>query len=399
MPIEPIAGVDELITHIYHGPLEVSPWKTFLHRLRLRTGCDISAMMLRPARAGVPSLTLWDCPFTLTPEQVRHAEQEHAQFGYLDPLTNALKASGDIYVMDDVVSRAELENSEFYQRLMKPYGIEYMMGMYFEEPNGWKCFVGLINGPDKRNFGEAEKHFIRSLRPYLESAMKMYSQIKDSELEKELYEDALDRLSIGTVILDTRGRIIKTNEVARDLLTRTAAIAIVDDSIVPTKSKPRAEFARMVEGALAWREREQGSAYVEALRVNEPDGVNLGVLVRGVPVSPWYHGVSSPSVMVYLSDSTQPQLPPEQFVGRLFGLTPSEALLATLLASGLSLAEAANRLKLSEGSVRTCSKRIYAKTGVNRQASLVRLILKSVALLAGTDLRQHNRNSTQSGKM
>jgi DNA-binding CsgD family transcriptional regulator len=187
--------------------------------------------------------------------------------------------------------------------------------------------------------------------------------------------------------------------VARNLLQYSSAMTVLDDAIVLTKSKPRAEFARLLEGALAWRHEERTSCYVEALRVGAADGVNLGLLIRAVPMSPWYHSLTSPSVIIYVGDPARQQLPPEQFVGRLFGLTPSEALLATLLASGLSLVEAAQKLNLSEGSVRTCSKRIYAKTGVNRQASLVRLILKSVALLAGTDLRRDAEHCAFAKKM
>jgi DNA-binding CsgD family transcriptional regulator len=69
-------------------------------------------------------------------------------------------------------------------------------------------------------------------------------------------------------------------------------------------------------------------------------------------------------------------------IARLFGLTSAEARLAALLADGMSLAEAAAALAISEGSARTYSKRIFAKTGVSRQAELVRLVLKSVAALA-----------------
>jgi DNA-binding CsgD family transcriptional regulator len=46
------------------------------------------------------------------------------------------------------------------------------------------------------------------------------------------------------------------------------------------------------------------------------------------------------------------------------------------------LAQAARVLHLSEQTARTYSKLIFAKTGTNRQADLVRLILTSVAHLA-----------------
>jgi DNA-binding CsgD family transcriptional regulator len=48
------------------------------------------------------------------------------------------------------------------------------------------------------------------------------------------------------------------------------------------------------------------------------------------------------------------------------------------------LREAAADMGVTESSIRTYSKRIFAKTGISRQTELVRLILKSVAPLAAS---------------
>jgi DNA-binding CsgD family transcriptional regulator len=66
---------------------------------------------------------------------------------------------------------------------------------------------------------------------------------------------------------------------------------------------------------------------------------------------------------------------------RLYGFTPAEAKLAWLLVGDLPLAEAAEHLGITLGTARTVLKRILAKTGVRRQASLVRLLLSGPAQL------------------
>ena len=70
-----------------------------------------------------------------------------------------------------------------------------------------------------------------------------------------------------------------------------------------------------------------------------------------------------------------------QILGELFDLTPAEANLATLLARGLSLAQVSSAQTISQHTARAQLKSIFAKTGVSRQAELVRLVLKSVASL------------------
>jgi DNA-binding CsgD family transcriptional regulator len=68
-------------------------------------------------------------------------------------------------------------------------------------------------------------------------------------------------------------------------------------------------------------------------------------------------------------------------VRRLFDLTPAEASLALALADGLTLDQAAERLKIRKNTARAHLRAIFAKIGVTRQTTLVRLLLSSVIWL------------------
>jgi DNA-binding CsgD family transcriptional regulator len=84
---------------------------------------------------------------------------------------------------------------------------------------------------------------------------------------------------------------------------------------------------------------------------------------------------------VFVSD---PEHSPAIDVGMLrqwFGLTPAEARLAVVLAQGHSLTEALKRLGVGVNTARTELKNIFGKTGTNRQAELVRLLLSAPALV------------------
>src|SRR5262245_49541326 len=65
----------------------------------------------------------------------------------------------------------------------------------------------------------------------------------------------------------------------------------------------------------------------------------------------------------------------ELFVG-LFGLSPAESRLAATLLNGLNLEAAACELKVSYETARTTLKRIFQKTGTDRQAELIGLLTK-----------------------
>jgi DNA-binding CsgD family transcriptional regulator len=64
-----------------------------------------------------------------------------------------------------------------------------------------------------------------------------------------------------------------------------------------------------------------------------------------------------------------------QLLQSIYALTTAEARLAWLLAEGLSLAEIAGSLRVSRNTLKAQLQAVYSKTGVARQAQLVRLVL------------------------
>lgn len=65
-----------------------------------------------------------------------------------------------------------------------------------------------------------------------------------------------------------------------------------------------------------------------------------------------------------------------EILRRQFGLTISEARLADLIASGFTLATAAERLRVTIGTVRNQLEQIFQKTDTHRQSDLVRLLMR-----------------------
>lgn len=68
----------------------------------------------------------------------------------------------------------------------------------------------------------------------------------------------------------------------------------------------------------------------------------------------------------------------EAEVRQLFGLTPNEARLASLLIKGKSLKECCDQLEIRVSTGRMHLEHLFSKTGVHRQSQLVALLLKSV---------------------
>jgi DNA-binding CsgD family transcriptional regulator len=375
----PLLPTDELIELIYNGPLEPTPWLKFLVALGQRIGCRSAGITLRLSRQGRPPLVIWGNPL-VDQEAAKRITAAHAELGHLDPLRNALNKPGDLHTLDEVISREALHESEFYRRIYKPYGIEHALGMYISEPGGWEGNVGLINSSDAPNFTAADREMLGALRPHLERSLAIFANLQRHQSELQVLTETLDRLTISTFILDDRGHVLLSNGAGEALGQRGSIIRIADGRLRFLSRGDDARFQATLERALAARARAPAETFVDALRIDDADALNLGVLVRSVGRSVPFLSDPAPALIVYISGSTEAR-PIERLVMQLFDLTPSEAQLATLLASGLTIAESAERLGLTENTARTYSKIIFSKTGVGRQAELIRLILRSVAVL------------------
>ncbi len=90
----------------------------------------------------------------------------------------------------------------------------------------------------------------------------------------------------------------------------------------------------------------------------------------------WKRGQGSPSPrsIGFKGPEVEPDTNP-QSLQRCYGLTATEAAFVAAFVEETSLKGAAQRLSLTRSTARTYLKRIFAKTEVNSQAALMKLVL------------------------
>lgn len=370
----------DLLAALYRGPLELQPWRSFLRAFARKAGCDNAALSLQLSRKGLASLTIWAEPPPIDREAARDVVVRHADLGDMDPMSNALKRTGEIMLLDEVTPRPGLEQDAFYLAVMRPFGIAQAMGMYVAEPNGIECNLGLIAHSDGYRFTAAHRQLMAAIRPHVSTALELFSRIQRDESEIGALHDTLDRMTIATFILDGRGRKMRANKAATAMLDRGETFGAAPDRFRVNGRNDGRKFEAVLAEALAARMSGHDEGFARAFRCTDPANDGLGLLVRTISRDRNAPVDASPAVVVYATEP-EPSRSFEHLIATLFDLTPSEAQLAALLTQGYTLAEAASHSGLTESTVRSYSKRIYAKLGVSRQTELVRLILRSVAIL------------------
>jgi len=363
---------DEILGQIYDAPLRPDSWQCFVDAFCSRLGAYMSTMALRLRKDGA-MLTIFSSPTDTSLFSQRYLTEFHDA----NPLDYDAMESGRIYAFEDFLPDGRLEASRIYTEHLRPAGLGTVEVLAIGRANGVRAHLAWLRESSRGRLDHAERAWVDMLVPHLERALSIFGKLKLSNLANELYTDALDHLSFGAVALDRRGKILFSNRHAATLIAQCGDLSQRDGRLIFL----RAGHARIVSVmALEAVGSEDAGPPERVLRLNAGDST-IAALLKPIVNYDVFGTVTPACVMVYLHHLADSVKPSPHLLADLFGIAPSEAVLAILLSEGLTLRETAARLGITENSARSYCKRIFAKMGIGRQADLVRLVLRSVAML------------------
>jgi DNA-binding CsgD family transcriptional regulator/PAS domain-containing protein len=360
---------------LHEGALEPKRWRDLLELLgrQLR---GAATLILRSPTIGQTGLVYsWGGT-----EEV--LDEYATRYFSLDPFVQLPEKQ--VMTLHDFVPAEQLERSAFYREYLVPWDSIYHLGVDVRDEGRFYARLRVSRARREGDFSVAERGLVERLVPHLDTAIRTRAALDTARMERATYADAMDQLTLATVILDSAGHVIHTNALARELLAQQDGLALHKDSLVLANPADHQKCRDAIGRAIAARRAGQ-PGIVDVLRVRRQSGNgHYGMIIR--PAAGRL-GTDEPAmgswVAVFVSTEEGQHVPPVETVRELFELTSKEAQLALCLANGRSLQEAARELGITLNTARAHLRSIFSKTGIDRQARLVRAILRSVAALGG----------------
>ncbi|MBS0391208.1 MAG: helix-turn-helix transcriptional regulator [Proteobacteria bacterium] len=359
---------------IYEGTAEATPWSGFLEVLRGMLDANYVTMILRPPS---PEHS-WQVVFAgeAKPEI---AETYNSFFYVVDPFVNL--PVGRVMTIEEVVNEEEWLRSAIYQEFLSLLEVRYYLGVDLGDGGEPFCRLRISRAERSLNFGDAERAICQILLPHIRCAVRLRNQVDVTESERQFYAGTLERLSVGAVILDKRGKILRSNGAATEILRERDGLSIANGGLHAALGSENRELQTMIEHAIRG-ETSPRPHLVSGMSLTRPSGrQNLGIVVKAAPMTAWSESAESPAGVVIIRDVEQKSVASQAVLKRLYGLTPAEATLALKLLEGMTVDEASEQLHISRNTARCQLRAIFDKTGVARQSELVRLLLSGVAPL------------------
>jgi DNA-binding CsgD family transcriptional regulator/PAS domain-containing protein len=373
----------DLIAAIYDTALDSKEWVACARAIEEALSGAVIAICLALPRRGVRGAVV--AP-SFDPAFLKSYREHYATLDPFAPYVEHL-AVGALESCEQYVAVTQLRQTAFYNEWMAPQGFaaKPMLRGVIDRSEHGVATIYIFHPQGAGRWRHAEQHLGELLMPHLRRAVQLHHRMAKFELSQEAFNDAVDYLPIGLMLLDAHGHILTANHAAESLIARGDGLLLDRDGLHARDAKVTWELRRAIADAAQVREsngEDRGFGAARAILLPRTSGCRpLEALVTSLRAKEDRGDPEQPVAALFLSDPEHETHTTAKVLRRFYDFTNSEASLACELANGQSIDDAAGCLGITRESARTRVKHLMAKTDTHRQGALVRLFLGGLAQL------------------
>lgn len=280
----------------------------------------------------------------------------------------------DVITDRDLLAPEEIETDPFYADFLKRHGLKYFAAATVSPDPHIEVALSVQRAFGKAEYSEEELKMLERLAPHVETSLRLSIHLMDSRAVNANMGAAMARIGIGVFALDSMGRVVSSNAASQALLGD--GLNVVQERLVLANPSASGEAIAAIRQALDGNPEALGRETKPVLVYREPPKRPLVLYVLPIPVSEQSSDrfLTRARAIVLLMNPAVSGIADPSLVRDVLGITLGEARIASLIGSGLSPKEAAEKLGIAEETARSVLKRVFSKVGVSRQSELAVLI-------------------------
>jgi DNA-binding NarL/FixJ family response regulator len=308
------------------------------------------------------------------------------RFVHMNPLVPAVtfREVGQVVTLGELVAEPEYHATRFYNEFQKPQGITDSMFVNLEKSGTSHMTMSVIGTEATGAFDAHRRQRLALLAPHLRRSVVIAHLMSAHQSEKEALAHALNRIASAVFLVDATGRVVFANE-AGAALTRNGSVLRSEQGVLAASSIATTRVLR--------------DAFAAALNGDAAVG-DAGVAVPLTPVSDerWLAyvlpltsghrkqvGAAHAAVAaVFVRKPGLDSRSPLEALAKLYKLTATEVRVLQGVVETGGVPQIANELGLAESTIKSHLRSLFDKTGVNRQADLVRLVAEHASPFSST---------------
>ena len=366
---------EELLDLIYDAAADDRLWVPALEEIARLTNSVAGVLLCQSIR----DRTIFFEHHTNTSEEcLRVLKQRHV----LNPWTVHMSTHHPVGVVvrsDAILPLPKLQQTAFFDEVMRPQALGHSAMIGLAQKPDFGVGFSLNRGPRQGPYADQELRFLDKLIPHMLRSVRLGLRMDAYKALQRAEWRTLESLAVGVILLDRKARILFANKAARLLDGEQGPLRLRQSKVAHVSPSHSRRLNDAVQSAL------QGTP-MAAIAVPRADGSQLTILASSVRAQDVDRladaSLKGAAVLLFIVDAANKAGIPATVLMDAYGLTPAEAKVALAISSGLSIPETAKALGLSPNTIKTQLRSVSSKTGLTRQAELVRL-LASIGLLKG----------------
>jgi DNA-binding CsgD family transcriptional regulator len=357
--------IEPLIELLYEIPLGGATWSEWLGQLRQMLRADYACLGVG---GGSDSEGLL-CTGNNDQSAVRQALEASELTGL--PVN-------EVIAIEECIGKSWLQ-SPIYLEQFKPLNIRHILGVDISNEWGIAFPLRILRSGEQGPYSEQDKKLCRLLVPHLQRSIKFFTQHAHKKSKLKIVEDMLNHAGLGMIFYSADGFVSESNAQARRIIAENDGISFGScERHLHIDDQGRADELREILKA-AVRKSANGSVVgpVGVISLKKKDA--NGYIYASVWSASRRHADRFAVMFIQASHGSLPAYV-QDMARKMFGLSPKQAKLATLLMEGHSLNQAAVMQGNSINTMRSHRDEVLFKAAVNRQSHLMRLMLRDLFL-------------------
>jgi len=294
----------------------------------------------------------------------------------INPLFPALlfQNVGEVFATPDIIPDDQFMRTRFYREYLEPQDLMHGLGCVLEKSPTSCAVLAFPRAVSLGPIDEEARTRVRLLVPHVQRAILIGKAIDLQKATAEMLADTVDALTACVYLVNENARIVHANRSGLDLLAREDIVRGANGILRWQDGAADRALRDLLAAATARNDLAAAKSASMSVtgRTGDRYAVHMLPLTTGERRKAGSSHAAAAAVFVHkatLNLSTFPEL-----LAKQFHLTPAElGVMFSIIEVG-GVPEVASVLGLSQTTIKTHLRSIFAKTGTRRQADLVKFV-------------------------
>ncbi len=273
----------------------------------------------------------------------------------------------------DLIAQEKMRTTAFYQDVLSTLGLEYLMAGISLFGDDYRTLLKFFRADKQQNYSNDEALRLSVLMPEIRQMMRFTERLYERMVLETAESKAGAPRGAATIIIDTEGKIVQTNQVADNLLGKGNILDAKQNHLYATTARDSKVLSTMMAKALG----NVGVPTQDCALVGEASDAGVyQMLALPVPQTeppfPWMETLNVAAVVVI--DPIRRVKIDSDILKTLYHITPAEINLVNAMANGIKPVQYADQISKSVHTVQSQRQAVFQKIGVSNQLELMSVL-------------------------